>query len=60
METMGAISSIQLVVAFALTSFVGAVMILQGVKVHLLERRPARCRACGGVIHRTCTCHRGD
>jgi len=53
-------SSIQLVVAFAVTSFVGAVMILQGVRVHLLERRPPRCRACGGVVHRTCTCRRRD
>ena len=57
---MGGMSSIQLVAAFAVTSFVGAVMILQGVKVHLLERRPARCRACGGVVNRTCTCRRRD
>ena len=57
---MGAMSSIQLMAAFAVTSFVGAVMILQGVKAHLLERRPARCRACGGVVNRTCTCHRRD
>jgi hypothetical protein len=51
---------IQLMAAFAVTSFVGAVMILQGVKVHLLEWRPSRCRACGGVANRTCTCHRRD
>jgi hypothetical protein len=57
---MGGMSSIQLIAAFAVTSFVGAVMILQGVKVHLLERRPARCRACGGVVNRTCTCRRHD
>jgi len=57
---MGGMSSIQLIAAFAATSFVGAVMILQGVKVHLLERRPARCRACGGVVNRTCTCRRRD
>jgi hypothetical protein len=56
---MGGMSSIQLVAAFAVTSLVGAVMLLQGVKVHLLERRPVRCRACGGVVHRTCTCRRG-
>ena len=57
---MGAMSSIQLMAAFAVTSFVGAAMILQGVKVHLLERRPSRCRACGGVVNRTCACHRRD
>jgi len=57
---MGAMSPIQLMAAFAVTSFVGAVMILQGVKVHLLERRPSRCRACGGVVNRTCACHRRD
>jgi hypothetical protein len=57
---MGAMSSIQLMAAFAVTSFVGALMILQGVSTHLLERRPARCRACGGIVDRSCTCHRGD
>ena len=57
---MGAMSPIQLMAAFAVTSFVGAVMILQGVKVRLLERRPSRCRACGGVVNRTCACHRRD
>ena len=57
---MGAMSPIQLMAAFAVTSFVGAVMILQGVKVRLLERRPSSCRACGGVVNRTCKCHQHD
>jgi hypothetical protein len=57
---MGSMSSIQLLTAFAVTSFVGALMILQGVSTHLLERRPVRCRSCGGVVNRSCTCHRGD
>jgi hypothetical protein len=52
-------TSIQLLPAFAVTAFVGVLMILQGVSVHLLERRPARCRACGGVVNRSCTCNRG-
>ena len=53
-------TSTQLIAAFAITSFVGALMILQGVSVHLFERRYVRCRACGGVVNRSCTCNRGD
>jgi hypothetical protein len=50
--------SIQLVAAFALTSLVGALMLLHGVSVNLLQRRPVRCRSCGGIAGRTCNCHR--
>jgi hypothetical protein len=50
--------SIQLVAAFALTSAVGVFMLLHGVSVNLLQRRPVRCRNCGGTAGRTCTCHR--
>jgi len=50
--------SSQLVVAFALTSFAGALMFLHGIGVNLLERRPTRCQACGGGVNRTCTCRR--
>jgi len=50
--------SIQLVVAFAVTSFAGTLMFLHGISVSLLERRPLRCRRCGGVPHRTCACDR--
>jgi len=48
--------SIQLAAAFVITSFAGTLMFLHGVSVRLLERRPTRCRVCGGVPHRTCTC----
>jgi hypothetical protein len=51
--------SFQLVAAFALTSCVGALMFLRGVSVNLLQRRPVRCRSCGGIAGRTCNCHRG-
>jgi hypothetical protein len=51
--------SIQLVAAFAVTSLVGALMFMQGLSASMLERRPRRCRVCGGVLHRTCTCDRG-
>jgi len=57
---MGAMSSIQLIAAFAVTSLVGALMMLQGVSTHLLERRSTRCRACGGVVNRSCICRRGE
>jgi hypothetical protein len=57
---MGAMSSIQLMAAFAVTSFVGALMMLQGVSTHLLERRSVRCRTCGGVVNRSCICRRGE
>jgi len=54
-------SSLQLAAAFAVTSFAGALMFFQGLAANLLERRrPARCRACGGIAGRTCTCNRGD
>jgi hypothetical protein len=54
---MGTMST-QLVLAFALTSFAGALMFLHGIGVSLLERRPTRCGVCGGIVHRSCTCHR--
>ena len=41
--------STQLAAAFALTSFVGTLMFLHGISVNLLQRRPARCRSCGGI-----------
>lgn len=56
-KTMGTMST-QVVVAFALTSFAGALMFLHGIGVSLLERRPTRCGVCGGVASRTCTCGR--
>lgn len=56
-DAMGTMSP-QLVVAFALTSFAGTLMFLHGIGVKLLERRPIRCRVCGGVANRTCTCDR--
>ena len=52
--------SIQLAATFALTAFVGTLMFLHGVSVNLLERRPARCRSCGGIAGRTCNCDRDD
>jgi hypothetical protein len=52
-------SSLQLAAAFAVTSVAGALMFFQGLAANLLERRrQTRCRACGGVAGRTCTCHR--
>jgi hypothetical protein len=56
-DTMGGMS-IQLVIAFAVTSFAGALMFLHGISANMLERRPTRCRVCGGFPHRTCTCDR--
>jgi hypothetical protein len=50
--------SVQLMAAFAITSFAGWLMLKQGVGMHLLERRPIRCRRCGGMPRRTCTCKR--
>jgi hypothetical protein len=49
--------SVQLTVAFAVTCLAGALMFLHGISLNLLERRPLRCRACGGIAGRTCTCH---
>jgi hypothetical protein len=57
---MGNMSSLQLAVAFAVTSFAGALMFFQGLAANLLERRPSRCRSCGGIAGRTCTCDRDD
>jgi hypothetical protein len=48
--------SLQVAAAFAVTSFVGTLMFVKGVSVHLLERRTVRCRACGGIPRRTCVC----
>jgi len=50
---------LQLALAFLLTSAVGALMFAKGVSAHMLERRTVRCRVCGGVRGRTCTCGRG-
>jgi hypothetical protein len=47
---------VQLVAAFVITSFAGVLMFMQGISVRLLERRQTRCRVCGGVPNRTCTC----
>lgn len=60
-EQFGAMGtmSIQLAAAFAVTSFAGTLMFMHSVSHQLLERRPTRCRACGGVRGRTCTCN-GD
>ena len=54
---MGTMST-QLVIAFAITCLAGTLMLLHGISVNLLERRPTRCGICGGVANRTCTCHR--
>jgi hypothetical protein len=48
--------SVQLTLAFAVTCFAGTLMFLHGLSPNLLERRPARCRACGGITGRTCRC----
>jgi hypothetical protein len=48
--------SIQLAAAFVITSFAGTLMFLHGLSVRLLDRRPTRCKVCGGVPHRTCRC----
>jgi len=50
-------TSVQLAAAFALTSLVGALMLVKGFSAHLLERRTVRCRTCGGP-HSTGSCHR--
>ncbi len=52
--------SIQLVAAFVVTTFSGALMYFHGISVNLLERRPTRCRNCGAIPGRTCTCDRRD
>jgi hypothetical protein len=52
------VMSLQLVIAFAVTSLVGALMMAQGVSMNMLERRVLRCRVCGGIPRRTCTCKR--
>jgi hypothetical protein len=57
---MGNMSSLQLAAAFAVTSFAGALMFFQGLAANLLERRTSRCRSCGGIAGRTCTCDRDD
>jgi len=48
----------QLAAVCAVTSLAGALMFMRGVTANMLERRTVRCRACGGVVHRTCTCDR--
>ena len=52
--------SMQLVAAFVVTTFSGALMYLHGISVNLLARRPTRCRNCGAIPGRTCTCDRRD
>jgi hypothetical protein len=49
---------LQVVAAFAITSFAGVLMLKYGVSARMLERRPLRCRTCGGVRGRSCTCGR--
>jgi hypothetical protein len=51
-------TSLQLAAAFALTSSVGAFMLVKGISARMLERRIVRCRACGGIRGRTCSCAR--
>jgi len=48
----------QLAAVFAVTSLAGALMFVKGVSASMLERRTVRCRVCGGVPRRTCTCDR--
>jgi hypothetical protein len=52
--------SMQLVAAFVATTFSGALMYFHGISVNLLARKRVRCRNCGGVPGRTCTCDRHD
>jgi hypothetical protein len=52
--------SMQLVAAFVITTLSGVVMFWQGLAANLLERRPSRCRSCGGFPGRTCSCDRED
>jgi hypothetical protein len=50
------------VLLFVLTCGVGAVMLLQGLSKHALERRTSRCPNCGRQVKhgRACDClHRG-
>jgi len=49
---------LQLAAVFAVTSLAGALMFMKGVTANMLERRTVRCRVCGGVPRRTCTCDR--
>jgi len=48
--------SLQYAVGFAVTSFAGVLMLKYGTALRMLERRAARCRVCGGIPRRTCTC----
>jgi hypothetical protein len=47
-----------LALALVVSSGVAVVMVLKGMQVKALERRSTRCRACGGVRGRSCSCHR--
>ena len=51
-------STFQLTVTFLVTTAVAALMLAKGVSARALERRYVRCRACGGVVGRSCTCGR--
>jgi hypothetical protein len=48
--------SLQYAAGFAVTSFAGVLMLKYGTALRMLERRTSRCRVCGGVPRRTCTC----
>jgi hypothetical protein len=48
--------SLQYAAGFAVTSFAGVLMLKYGSALRLLERRTQRCRVCGGIPRRTCTC----
>jgi hypothetical protein len=50
--------SLQVVAAFAITSFAGVLMLKYGISARMLERRPARCHTCGGIRGRSCICDR--
>jgi hypothetical protein len=55
MSSMGTLS-LQYAVGFAVTSFAGVLMLKYGSARRVLERRTHRCRVCGGVPRRNCTC----
>lgn len=58
-DAMGSMP-VQLVVEFAITAFAGVLMVRYGLAARMLERQATRCRDCGGVVGRTCRCHRDD
>jgi len=50
--------SLQAVAALAITPFAGVLMMKYGISARMLDRRPVRCRTCGGTRSRSCTCDR--